>query len=69
MSIWKKLKRRIEERPEYQTVEADRQIEAATDGKYDSLKDLAKEVSRLEEILREMKQERKSETITDLNQV
>lgn len=56
MSIWKKLKRKIEHRPDYQTIEADRQVEAATDGKYDSLKDLAKEVSRLEEIARETKQ-------------
>ena len=52
MKLWKKLKRKIEERPEYQTVEADRQVEVATDGKYDSLEDLAKEVARLEEIAR-----------------
>lgn len=57
MELWKKLKRKIEERPDYQTVEADRQIEAATDGKYESLEELAKEVARLEEIAREMKQD------------
>lgn len=53
MRLWKKLKRKIEERPEYQTVEADRQIEEATDGKYSSLSDLAKETARLEEIVRD----------------
>ena len=57
MGLWKKLKRKIEVRPEYQTVEADRQIEAATDGKYESLSDLAKGLSRQEEIIREMKQD------------
>lgn len=50
--LWKNLKRRIEHRPEFQTVEADRAIEAATDNKYKSLQELAKEVSRLEEIIR-----------------
>lgn len=55
--LWKEFKRRIEHRPEYATVEGDRAIEDATDGKYDSLEDLAKEVARLEEMAREMNQE------------
>jgi hypothetical protein len=57
MEIWKKLKRKIEYRPEYVTVEGDRAIEDATDGKYSSLAELAKEVARLEEIVRERNQE------------
>ncbi len=57
MKFLKKLKRRIEHRPEFVTIEGDRAIEDATDGKYESLAELAKEVARLEEILRERKQE------------
>jgi hypothetical protein len=49
MNLWKKLKRRIEHRPEFQTVEADRAIESATEGKYESLKELAEEVARRDE--------------------
>jgi tRNA (Thr-GGU) A37 N-methylase len=55
MSIWKKLKRRIEVRPEFQTVEADRLVEEVTEGKMQDFEDLVKEVERHEEILREMK--------------
>jgi hypothetical protein len=47
--LWKCIKRKIEVRPDYQTVEADRQIEAATDGKYESLEELAEEVARRDE--------------------
>lgn len=47
--LWKCIKRRIEVRPDYQTVEADRQIETATDGKYKSLEELAEAVARRDE--------------------